>query len=65
MKEAGTKVCEPVEGEIKTLQGCQVVQLFTSQPREKIVAEEMNIISLFKVAMFYIEEFGLFIRDLL
>ena len=40
MKEAGTKVCEPVEGEIKTLQGYQVVQLFTFQPGEKIVAEE-------------------------
>ena len=52
LKEASTKVSEPVEGEIKTLQGYQVVELFTFQPREKIVAEEMNIISLFKVAMF-------------
>ena len=65
MKEAGTKVSEPVEGEIKTLQRYQVVELFTFQSGEKIVAEEMNIISLFKVARFYIKEFGLFIRDLL
>ena len=41
MKEASTKPGEPVEGEIKALQGSQVVQLFTLQPREKVVAEDM------------------------
>ena len=41
MKKASAEPGEPVEGEIKALQGSQVVQLFTLQPREKVVAEDM------------------------
>ena len=41
MKEAGTKMFEPVEREIETSQGSQVVQLVTLQPREEVVAEDM------------------------
>ena len=41
LKEASTKPVESVEGEIKTFQGGQVVQLLPLQAREKVVAEEM------------------------
>ena len=41
MKETSAEPGEPVEGEIEALQSSQVVQLFTLQPREKVVAEDM------------------------
>ena len=43
MKEASTKPGESVEGEVKSFQGGQVLQLVPLKPRQKVVAEDMQL----------------------